>query len=95
MSAVMKKSEMVFLNFLFNRYNIPIKLVKQTNTSDIYMGEIRCKDGSIAVAKFEKKKKDNSIFTVFDKQRRAIYQCMTLNTEGRTKSFLDKMVFGR
>lgn len=95
MQAILNKTETVFLNFLYNRYKVSMVLVQSTTIGDTYMGQVRCKDGAIRVLKFVKGvKQGKDIFTVYDINKRVIYQCFTLNTEGRTKNFLDKLVIG-
>ena len=59
------------------------------------MGEIRCINGEIGIAKLEIKDNGRKIFTIYNNNRREIYQSVNIKTEGRTKSLLDKMVYGK
>lgn len=95
MQSVLDRTTEIFLNFLYNCYNIPIRLIKESNKSVVYMGEIRCINGEIGIAKLEIKDNGRKIFTIYNNNRREIYQSVNIKTEGRTKSLLDKMVYGK
>lgn len=96
MQKLLSRETEIFLNFLYNCYSIPIRVVKETEKIVVYMGEIRFINGEIGVAKLEvSRENDRTIFTVYNSGKRAVYQSMNVKTEGRTKKFLDKMVYGK
>lgn len=91
MQAILSRDTVMFLNFLQNRYNIAMRKCMQTRDTTVYIGELRCSNGTLAVVKLKIASKGNS-FVVYDRNKREIYQCITLNTEGRTKQFLDRLM---